>query len=60
VFGLEDEDYAATFVSIDECAAVMNTTPERLRQYIKLRVLGTRYQWGTVMVQPVWVPGWTD
>ena len=56
---LEDEDYASTFVTVDECAAVMNTTAVRVRQLMKLRVLRTRWAWGDVLVQPAAVAGWT-
>jgi len=34
----------------------MHITPERVRQLMKLRVLRTRYAWGTVLVQPAPVP----
>jgi hypothetical protein len=56
---LETEDYASTFMSVEECAQRMGCTTERVRQLIKLRVLRTRYAWGDVMVQPAVVAGWT-
>jgi hypothetical protein len=59
MFGLEAEDYADTFVSVEECAKVMAVSPERVRQLMKLRILRTRYQWGSVLVQPAAVRGWT-
>jgi hypothetical protein len=47
MFDLETEDYADTFVTIAECARVMNLSEDRVRQLIKPRVLRTRYAWGS-------------
>jgi hypothetical protein len=58
VFDLEVEDYLAAFVPLDECAAAMNTTPERVRQLVKLRLLRTHWAWGDVLVRPDTVAGY--
>jgi hypothetical protein len=53
------DDDSDTYMTVQECAERMNTTPERVRQLARMRVLRTRYAWGDVLVQPAMVSGYT-
>jgi hypothetical protein len=59
MFDLEAEDYADTYMSVKQCAALMNITEGRVRHLARYRVLRSRYFGGDVLVQPAAVAGYT-
>ncbi|MCW2662644.1 MAG: hypothetical protein JWP83_3796 [Mycobacterium sp.] len=59
MFDLEAEDYADTYMSVKQYAALMNITEGRVRHLARYRVLRSRYFGGDVFVQPAAVAGYT-
>jgi hypothetical protein len=51
----DDESY----MTVEECAKVMNKSVEEVRRLMRLQILRTHYHWGDVMVQPAAVVGYT-
>ncbi|MGA9360571.1 MAG: hypothetical protein WBW75_22020 [Mycobacterium sp.] len=53
------EGDSETYMTVPECAEVMHISEERVRQLMRLGVLRTRYHWGSILVQPAAVAGYT-
>ena len=50
-------DYLDEWCSVEDCAARMNISTERVKQLVEQRVLTARYDGGYVLVQPAILSG---